>query len=186
MDAVAGEVRRPSFSRPGSAWGADGVGHPRPLAIAVRLLTVWDVAALEAKHVRIRPYTPRTNGNAERFIQTMLRLWAYVGPYNSSDDRAAALSPWLIWYNRQRPHGSLQDHNPSRRSSSYDGTSWEITASCSSSASWPSPASGPYAHVYYRDNAEGVGGLSFPGDGLPRYLDFAYFAFTHRHVLPGL
>ncbi len=70
------------------------------------------VAAVGARHVRTRPYTPRTNGKAERFIQTMLRLWAYVRPYNSSDERAAALSPWLVWYNRQRPHGSLQDRTP--------------------------------------------------------------------------
>jgi transposase InsO family protein len=70
------------------------------------------VAALDARHVRTRPYTPRTNGKAERLIQTMLRLWAYVRPYTSSDERAVALSPWLRWYNRQRPHGSLQDRSP--------------------------------------------------------------------------
>lgn len=67
---------------------------------------------LEAMHKRTRPYTPRTNGKAERFIQTLLRLWAYVRPYNSSDERAAALSPWLRWYNRQRPHGSLNGKAP--------------------------------------------------------------------------
>lgn len=67
---------------------------------------------LDAKHKRTRPYTPRTNGKAERFIQTLLRLWAYVRPYNSSDERAAALSPWLRWYNRQRPHGSLEGKAP--------------------------------------------------------------------------
>jgi transposase InsO family protein len=70
------------------------------------------VAALDARHVRTRPYTPRTNGKAERLIQTMLRLWAYVRPYSSSDERAVALAPWLLWYNRQRPHGSLQDRSP--------------------------------------------------------------------------
>lgn len=70
------------------------------------------VAALQARHLRTRPYTPRTNGKAERFIQTMLRLWAYVRPYHSSDERAAALAPWLVWYNRQRPHGSLHDRSP--------------------------------------------------------------------------
>jgi transposase InsO family protein len=70
------------------------------------------VAVLGARHIRTRPYTPRTNGKAERFIQTMLRLWAYVRPYNSSDERAVALAPWLVWYNRQRPHGSLQGRNP--------------------------------------------------------------------------
>ena len=70
------------------------------------------IASLGARHIRTRPYTPRTNGKAERLIQTMLRLWAYVRPYNSSDERAAALTPWLLWYNRQRPHGSLQDRSP--------------------------------------------------------------------------
>lgn len=70
------------------------------------------VAVLDAKHVRTRPYTPRTNGKAERLIQTMLRLWAYVRTYGSSDERALALAPWLRWYNRQRPHGSLNDRSP--------------------------------------------------------------------------
>jgi len=70
------------------------------------------VAELGAKHKRTRPYTPRTNGKAERFIQTLLRLWAYVRPYHSSDERAAALAPWMRWYNYQRPHGSLKDISP--------------------------------------------------------------------------
>ena len=70
------------------------------------------IGVLGARHLRTRPYTPRTNGKAERFIQTMLRLWAYIRPYNSSDERAAALPPWLVWYNRQRPHGSLQNRSP--------------------------------------------------------------------------
>ena len=70
------------------------------------------VLGLGAKHLRTRPYTPRTNGKAERFIQTLLRLWAYVRPYNSSDERAAALQPWMRWYNLQRPHGSLNGMSP--------------------------------------------------------------------------
>ena len=70
------------------------------------------VTELGAKHVRIRPYTPRTNGKAERFIQTLLRLWAYVRPYTSSDERAAALAPWMHWYNFQRAHGSLDGTSP--------------------------------------------------------------------------
>jgi transposase InsO family protein len=70
------------------------------------------VVELGAKHKRTRPYTPRTNGKAERFIQTMLRLWAYVRPYNSSDERAAVLEPWMRWYNFQRPHGSLDNKSP--------------------------------------------------------------------------
>jgi transposase InsO family protein len=70
------------------------------------------ITQLKARHLRTKPYTPRTNGKAERFIQTMLRLWAYVRPYNSSDERAVALTPWLLWYNRQRPHGSLNGMSP--------------------------------------------------------------------------
>jgi transposase InsO family protein len=70
------------------------------------------VSELGAKHLRTRPYTPRTNGKAERFIQTLLRLWAYVRPYNSSDERAAALAPWMRWYNYLRPHGSLNNMSP--------------------------------------------------------------------------
>jgi len=70
------------------------------------------ITSIHARHLRTRPYTPRTNGKAERFIQTMLRQWAYVRPYNSSDERAAALQPWMIWYNRQRPHGSLDGRSP--------------------------------------------------------------------------
>ena len=90
------------------------------------------VAALAARHLRTRPYTPRTNGKAERFMQTMLRLWAYVRPYHSSDERAAALAPWLVWYNRQRPHAHFTNAAPSKRSWLYDGTTlWEITRTIS-------------------------------------------------------
>lgn len=70
------------------------------------------MAVLKAVHKRTRPYTPRTNGKAERLIQTLLRLWAYVRPYTSSDERASALAPWLKWYNFQRPHGSLEGRCP--------------------------------------------------------------------------
>jgi len=54
-----------------------------------------------------RPYRPQTNGKAERFIQTLLREWAYARTYRSSSRRAHALGPWLAYYNRKRPHGSL-------------------------------------------------------------------------------
>ena len=70
------------------------------------------VTELGAKHKRTRPYTPRTNDKAERFIQTMLRLWAYARPYNTSDERAAVLEPWMSWYNLQKPHGSLKHMSP--------------------------------------------------------------------------
>ena len=62
------------------------------------------VAELGLRHLRIRPYTPRTNGKAERFIQTALREWAYAKPYRSSRARAAALGPFLASYNTTRPH----------------------------------------------------------------------------------
>jgi len=67
--------------------------------------------ALRLEHIRTRPYTPRTNGKAERFIQTLLREWAYARPYKSSNARANQLPRWLTHYNHKRPHGSL-DHLP--------------------------------------------------------------------------
>ena len=67
--------------------------------------------ALGLKHIRTRPYTPKTNGKAERFIQTALREWAYAQPYIHSDRRTAELPRWLHRYNWHRPHGSL-DANP--------------------------------------------------------------------------
>jgi transposase InsO family protein len=62
---------------------------------------------LGIRHIRTRPYTPKTNGKAERFIQTMLREWAYAIPFRSSHRRAMDLPRWLAWYNQHRPHASL-------------------------------------------------------------------------------
>jgi transposase InsO family protein len=62
------------------------------------------LATLGIQHRRTRPYTPRTNGKAERFIQTALREWAYAKPYRSSRSRAGALGPFLASYNTTRPH----------------------------------------------------------------------------------
>lgn len=62
---------------------------------------------LEIKHVRTRPYTPRTNGKAERFVQTTLREWAYAKAYQSSEQRTKELGPFLEYYNRYRPHTAL-------------------------------------------------------------------------------
>jgi transposase InsO family protein len=67
------------------------------------------------KHIRTRPYTPKTNGKAERFIQTSLREWAYAQAYTTSDDRAEALPEWLHRYNWHRPHGSLKSQTPISR-----------------------------------------------------------------------
>lgn len=72
-------------------------------------------AAQTLRHIRTRAYTPRTNGKAERFIQTLQREWAYVRPYHSSAERRAALRPWVRYYNQQRPHASLGYAAPSSR-----------------------------------------------------------------------
>jgi transposase InsO family protein len=70
---------------------------------------------LELKHLRTRPYTPRTNGKAERFIQSALREWAYARPYPTSDQRAAELPAWLHRYNWHRPHGGIKSQTPISR-----------------------------------------------------------------------
>lgn len=67
------------------------------------------------RHLFTRPYRPRTNGKAERFIQTLLREWAYARPYTYSHFRIRALRPWLRYYNHRRPHGSLNGQPPISR-----------------------------------------------------------------------
>jgi transposase InsO family protein len=67
------------------------------------------------KHKRTRPYTPRTNGKAERFIQTSLREWAYAQPFETSAERAQAMLPWLTNYNTNRPHSALGGKPPLSR-----------------------------------------------------------------------
>jgi len=67
------------------------------------------------RQVFTRPYTPRTNGKAERFIQTMTRRWAYRRPYRTSAHRTAALRPWLTAYNHVRPHRALGMRPPMAR-----------------------------------------------------------------------
>jgi len=68
------------------------------------------------RHRRTRPYTPRTNGKAERFIQTALREWAYACSYDSSQQRSSLLPQWLHTYNWHRPHASLNHQPPISRS----------------------------------------------------------------------
>jgi transposase InsO family protein len=70
---------------------------------------------LGLKHIYTRPYTPKTNGKAERFIQTALREWAYAHAYPTSDHRADQLPIWLHRYNWHRPHASLQSKIPISR-----------------------------------------------------------------------
>jgi transposase InsO family protein len=70
---------------------------------------------LGLRQIFTKPYTPKTNGKAERFIQTALREWAYARAYQNSDHRSAELVTWLHRYNWHRPHGSLKANTPISR-----------------------------------------------------------------------
>ena len=70
------------------------------------------LAQLGIRHIRTRPYTPKTNGKAERFIQTSLRKWAYARPYHSSAERDQAMQSWIADYNHTRPHSALGGKPP--------------------------------------------------------------------------
>ena len=72
-------------------------------------------AKLKLKHIFTKPYTPRTNGKAERFIQTALREWPYAKAYETSDQRAADFPAWLHRYNWHRPHSAIGDKPPISR-----------------------------------------------------------------------
>ena len=71
--------------------------------------------SLGIRHIRTRPYTPQTNGKAERFIQTALREWAYATAFETSEQRKAELPRWLHRYNWHRPHASLGQRPPISR-----------------------------------------------------------------------
>ena len=70
---------------------------------------------LQLRHLRTRPYRPRTNGKAERFIQTLLREWAYKRPYSTSIQRTDRLPRYLNHYNLRRPHAALNKRTPAQR-----------------------------------------------------------------------
>jgi transposase InsO family protein len=69
----------------------------------------------QVRHLRTQPYRPQTNGKAERFIQTLLREWAYAVRYETSHHRSLALGPWIDYYNHRRPHGALSHKPPATR-----------------------------------------------------------------------
>ena len=95
---------------PAEAVMTDGARNYRTAAIFRQAL-----AAAGARHILTPPYTPRWNGKAERFIQTMKAEWAYAHEWPSSATRARALSSWLRTYNRHRLHSSLGDRPPISR-----------------------------------------------------------------------
>jgi len=70
---------------------------------------------LGLRHIRTKPYSPKTNGKAERFIQTALREWAYARAYRTSDERADEMPVWLHRYNWHRPHGGIEYQTPISR-----------------------------------------------------------------------
>jgi transposase InsO family protein len=90
-------------------------GSPYKSTIWARWCTDHDL-----RQLRTRPYRPRTNGKAERFIQTMLREWAYAASYQSDEHRTAALVPWLDYYNNRRPHSALGHKTPANRLNQAD------------------------------------------------------------------
>ncbi|MFQ5974092.1 MAG: IS481 family transposase [Alphaproteobacteria bacterium] len=68
-----------------------------------------------ARHITTKPYRPRTNGKAERFIQTALREWLYARAYQSSDQRTDDMGSWLHYYNHHRPHAGINASTPATR-----------------------------------------------------------------------
>ena len=109
-----------AFLRRAIAWFAERAVHVQAVmsdngACYVAHDYAAAVRQLGLKHHRIRPYRPRTNGKAERLIQTLLNEWAYGRIYGSSSERATALGLYLNRYNYQRPHGSLGHQPPASR-----------------------------------------------------------------------
>uniref|UniRef100_UPI0017CB84A3 IS481 family transposase n=1 Tax=Ramlibacter sp. TaxID=1917967 RepID=UPI0017CB84A3 len=85
----------------------NGAGYKKSFQAACEQLGI--------RHIRTRPYTPKTNGKVERFVQTSLREWAYARPYESSEQRRAALQPFVDHYNWLRPHSALNHQPPMSR-----------------------------------------------------------------------
>jgi len=100
------------FARQGIRWRAlmtdNGGGYRSHRFQALR-------RQLRIRHLWTRPYTPRTNGKAERFIRTCLERWAYAAAYRTSLVRARLLPEWLRYYNRERPHTALGFKTPAQR-----------------------------------------------------------------------
>ena len=120
---ILADERGPSaagFLRRAIAWfGARGVRVERVMTdngTCYRSHIFADACrATDVRHLRTRPYTPRTNGKAERFIQTLLREWAYYYPFRSSAERQQLLGRYLHFYNHHRMHSALAGQPPFSR-----------------------------------------------------------------------
>jgi transposase InsO family protein len=113
-DTAAGFLRR------ATAWFRSmGIGVERVMSdngsCYVSAIHAATCRELGLRHLRTQPYRPRTNGKAERFIQTLQRRWAYGAIYGTSTERTAALPGWLAHYNFTRRHGSLGHRPPAAR-----------------------------------------------------------------------
>jgi transposase InsO family protein len=109
-----------AFTRRALAWFKGfGISVERVMTnngSAYKSFAFRDLLAEQAiRHKRTRPYTPRTNGKAERFIQTSLREWAYAKAYATSDERTETLKPWLQIYNNTRTHSGIKHMTPFAR-----------------------------------------------------------------------
>ena len=112
------------FGETAAAFLARALGHFASLGITVRRVMTdngspyvskafaQEIAARELRHIRTRPYTPRTNGKAEAMVKILLNGWAYARPYASDAQRSAALPRFVDFYNHQRPHGGLNGARP--------------------------------------------------------------------------
>ena len=121
-----GAVDAIAFLRRGLRWfGARGVQIERVMtdngSAYVSKAHAASCKQLGLRHIRTRPYRPRTNGKAERFIQTITNEWAYGRIYGTTTERRSALRHWLDHYNYTRPHGSLGHQAPATRMNNLVG-----------------------------------------------------------------
>jgi transposase InsO family protein len=99
----------------GSPQGRTAVSSPDNGSPYRSTLHTLACRALGLRHLRTRPYRPRTNGKAERFIKTMIAGWNDGAIYATSRERTSALDGWLWTYNHRRPHGALSHQTPIAR-----------------------------------------------------------------------
>ena len=120
LPAETGEACAGFLARAARWFAANGVTVQRVMtdnALAYTNSRVFKatLVGIGARHITTRPYRPRTNGKAERFIQTALREWLYANVYTQSAERAADMPGWLHWYNHHRPHSALKAKPPAFR-----------------------------------------------------------------------